>query len=106
MGMTKERRQARQLILNWCDSEAIEVKGIRHIHPVCYVVGLAAPRCLIVSRPWVHSEEHLQQFDRENPLTTVHTFDDRLKAGDWCVTGYVTTRVSGEVVAVAFDAVR
>jgi len=100
--MTKTERRARQRVKAWCESSGIELSGkIRHVFPLAYVVGRAAPKCLIVARPWFHSEPQVEVFNRENPLQTVHDFDDTLTAGDWCTTAYVTTTSWSGTVAVA-----
>jgi len=72
----------------------------RHIHPRAFVVGYAAPSCLVVARPWVDSEAQLHDWNRQYPLTTIRLFDQSLKPGDWCTTAYVSTRGSGESVAI------
>lgn len=103
MGMTAEMKNAKKRILAWCKEHELDVQGIRHIHPVSYVVGYAAPLCLIVATPWAHSEPQCRQFDKENPLTLVHTFDKSLKPGDWCSVAYVTTPGCGDRVAVPVE---
>ncbi len=73
---------------------------IRHIYPMAYVVGYAAPRCLVVSMPWPDAEKPLQRDVRNYPLKQVYLFDASLKAGDWCSLGYVSTLGSSETVAI------
>lgn len=77
---TKLRREASAAVVAWCKKNEIKLtKKPRHVHPRSYVVGHAAPRCLIVAWCWADSEKHLQDFDRANPLGTVHTFDEKLR---------------------------
>lgn len=87
-------------VKKWCRAQKLKVIGeLRHVHPRAYVVGYAGPRCLVVAAPWTDSEPQCREFDKDNPLTTVHTFDDTLKPGDWCATAYVCHGGDGETVA-------
>ncbi len=88
----------------WCKNKGLKlIKQPLHVYPMAYVVGYAAPRCLIVAAPWMDSEPHLQEFDKENPLTTVHLFDDSLKPGDWCSMAYVCYHDSSQQVAIPIE---
>lgn len=88
-------------IRKWCRGRKLKLTGApRHIQPRAYVIGYAAPSCLIVAIPWVDSEPQCRAFDKNNPLKTVRTFDDTLKPGDWCSTAYVCYRGIGETVAI------
>lgn len=101
---SKRFREAEQMIAAWCAEHGKKLVGrLHHVQPRAYVVGLAGSRCLIVAEPWVDAEPHMQKHEREHPLRTVHVFDPTLKAGDWCMTAYVSTESSGEPVAVSFD---
>ena len=105
--MTTAHREALRLVKAWCQKQKIVLaSNPRHIQPRAYVVGYAAPQCLIVAEPWMDAEPHMRDFTRANPLQTVRRFDKALKAGDWCITAYVTTISSGEVVAVAYPTER
>ena len=73
-------------------------------YPRAYVVGRAAPLCLVVTRPWQDAEPQCQEFDRKHPLSVLHTFDPALDAGMWCATAYVVRAGCSETVAVRFDA--
>lgn len=100
--MSASRRdKVSKAIKKWCSERGmVLVCAPRHVHPACYVVGYAAPFCLVVACPWTDSEQHLQDFDRANPLKTVHIFDTSLKAGGWCSVAYVMTSGVGELVAI------
>lgn len=99
---TKQHREARAAVKAWCKKRKIKLVGdVRHVHPRCYVIGRAAPLCLIVAECWADSEPHMRKFDNDNPLSTVHTFDESLKAGDWCVCAYISTAGAGQRVAIA-----
>jgi len=93
-------KAATKAIRDWCRDTGEPAEQIRHVHPRAYVVGRAAPLCLIVAEPWVDSEPQCQEFNRLNPLATVHRFDARLDAGMWCTTGYVVRNDCSETVAI------
>lgn len=101
---SKLKLAAATAVREWCSKNGTPASLVRHVHPRAYVVGKAAPRCLIVSRPWQDSEPHLQDFDRKHPLDVLHTFDASLDAGMWCATAYVVRGGVQETVAVPFDA--
>jgi hypothetical protein len=97
----KQHREASAAVKAWCEDQGLElIAAPRHVHPRSYVVGHAAPLCLVVAQCWADSEPQTREFDKENPLRTIHTFDDGLRAGDWCVTAYVVHGGIGEPVAV------
>lgn len=96
-------RKTRKRIKVWCDKCGIKVTRIRHIHPICYVVGLAAPQCLIVAYPWIHAEKHMREWEKENPLNIINIFDKELKAGDWCSIGYIVTNSYSQLVAIPLE---
>ncbi len=101
---TKLQREAAEAIKAWCKKRKLKLTAPpRHVHARSYVVGYAAPKCLIVAACWADSEEHLQAFDKANPLQTVHTFDESLKAGDWCITGYICANGRQEDVAIPLE---
>lgn len=101
---TKLQREASAAVEVWCKKNRLKlIAKPRHIHPRAYVIGHAAPRCLIVAYCWADSEPHLRDFDRDNPLKTIHTFDSKLKAGDWCITAYVCTDGRQENVAIPLE---
>lgn len=101
--MTKQEIEARQLIGTWLEKNKIKlISKMRHVHPRAYVVGYAAARCLIVAVPWLDSEPQCADEDKKHPLTTIHTFDEKLKPGDWCATAYVCTSGVQEPVAVGW----
>lgn len=101
---SKLKKAAADAVRAWCKKNGNPANTVRHIHPRVFVIGKAAPRCLIVSRPWQDSEKHLQEFDRAHPLDVLHTFDASLDAGMWCATAYVVRNGVQETVAVPFDA--
>lgn len=77
-------------IKKWCRAQKLKLTTEPcHIHPRAYVIGYSAPQRLIVAVPWTDSEPQCRNLDRENPLATIHTFDETLKPGDWCSTAYV-----------------
>jgi len=99
--MTK--KQIKEKIIALCDKNGIpkkDIKQILHIHLHCYVIGYAAPNCIIVATPWIESQDHLKEFDRKNPLNTINEFDKTLKPGDWCVTAYIATEAFGQHIAI------
>lgn len=87
---TKQYREAVAAIEAWCKKRKNLrlTQKPRHVHPRAYVVGYAASKCLIVARCWADSEPHLKQWDKQYPLQTINEFDESLKPGDWCITGY------------------
>lgn len=99
--MTK--KQVKEKIIAWCDKNGIpkkDIKQILHIHLHCYVIGYAAPNCIIVAIPWIESKEYLQEFQRGNPLNKINEFDKTLKPGDWCVAAYAAGKDSGANIAI------
>ncbi len=103
--MNKQQKEARTLIENWLEKQGIKpIKPLRHVYPRAYVIGHAASACLVIARPWVDAEDHLKEQTRTNRgLDTVHTFDDKLKAGMWCASAYVCHGGVQETVAVAWE---
>jgi hypothetical protein len=73
---------------------------LRHIHTMGYVVGYAAPSCLIVYVCWAEAEEQCKDFEKKNPLQTVRVFDKSLKAGDWCSYAYFSDGSRGEQMVI------
>jgi len=97
----KHKEKVAKKIKAWLKkNRKITATSVRHIHAMAYVVGYAAPSCLVVARCWVESEKHLREFDKKSPLENVHVFDDSLNAGDWCSVAYYTTVTSGQTVAI------
>lgn len=96
------KKAATAAVANWCKKAKKPAITIRHVHPRAYVIGRAAPRCLVVAVPWQDSEPQLRDFDRAHPLQVIHTFDDALDAGQWCATAYVVRDGIQETVAVSF----
>jgi hypothetical protein len=98
---TKLQRESALAVEAWCKKQKLNlVSKPRHIQPRAYVVGHAASACLIVARCWTDSEPQTKDFNKQYPLQIVHRFDDSLKAGDWCITAYISTIGSGETVAI------
>jgi hypothetical protein len=101
MAETKRKRIAREAVREWCRREKIKLTcEPRHVHPSAYVVGYAAPECLIVAEPWMDSEPQVRKFDRQTPLSTIRCFDKSLKPGDWCITAYVCREGCQGTVAI------
>ena len=97
----KLNEKVAKAVTKWIRSQKRKVVGApRHIHPRAYVVGYAAPLCLIVAEPWVDSEPQCRAFKKANPFVMLHTFDRTLKAGDWCSTAYVCHGGIQETVAI------
>ena len=93
---TKRHKEAVAAIQAWCKKNKMKlIKKPRHVYPRAYVVGYAAPKCLIVSKCWTDSEPHLREHTKLYPLGTINNFDDSLKAGDWCIVGYVSVEHLG-----------
>lgn len=101
---SKLKRAAAAAVRAWCKKNGKPAKAVRHVYPRAYVVGRAAPLCLVVTRPWQDAEPQCQEFDRKHPLSVLHTFDQALDAGMWCATAYVVRAGCSETVAVRFDA--
>lgn len=98
---TKQQREATAAVKAWCKKNQIKLFGeVRHVYPRSYVVGRTAPLCLVVAECWADSEPQVMEFNRHHPLATIYNFDPSLKAGDWCITAYITTSGTGERVAV------
>lgn len=76
------------------------IRKLSHISPTCYVIGFAAPGCLIIARPWMDAEPQVRDFQKSNPLDIVRNFDRSLKPGDWCIAAYVSTDGCGESYAI------
>lgn len=88
-------------VRKWCKAQKLKlVTEPRHIHPRAYVVCKVSAGTLIVSTPWVDSEPQCRANDKERPLSMINTFDDSLKAGDWCSTAYVVHGGVQETVAI------
>jgi hypothetical protein len=104
MMASKLKKAAEAAVRAWCKKYGNPAEVVRHIHPRAYVVGRAAPMCLVVTRPWQDSEPQCKDRDREYPLDVLHTFDAKLDAGMWCATAYVVRGGVQETVAVPFDA--
>ena len=54
------QKQIKERIISWCKKNEIkekEIKKILHIHLHCYVIGFAAPACIVVASPWIESAE-------------------------------------------------
>ena len=99
---TKLEKESVLAIQDWCKKQKMKlISKPRHVHPRAYVVGHAASSCLIVARCWAYSEPQKKEWDKKYPLQVVRKFDDSLKAGDWCITAYVSTTGSGEPVAIS-----
>ena len=98
------KKAAAAAVRAWCEKNGKPANAVRHVYPRSYVVGRAAPLCLVVTRPWQDAEPQCQEFDRKHPLSVLHTFDPTLDAGMWCATAYVVRAGCSETVAVPFDA--
>jgi len=97
----KLNKKTAKAIKEWCCAKKLKlVSEPCHIHPRAYVIGYAAPHCLVVTAPWADSEPQCREFNKANTLTIVHTFDDMLKPGDWCATAYVCYDNVQETVAI------
>lgn len=98
---TKLKKESVLAVQDWCKKQKINLEQKpAHVHPRSYVVGLAAPNCLVVARCWADSEPHIKEWDKEYPLQIIYNFDKSLKAGDWCITAYVSTKTIGEPIAI------
>lgn len=97
------QRKASAAVRCWAQGKGKTVQAVKHVHPRAYVIGRTAPGCLIVCVPWQDSEPQCRDFDRRNPMSSIYLFDDDLKAGDWCATGYIVTPGACETVAVRFE---
>ncbi len=98
---TKLQRESSAAVQAWCKFNKIKlIRKPSHVHPRSYVVGLAAPACLVVAECWADSEAQLKDFNRQYPLRTIYRFSQSLKPGDWCITAYVCTEHWQECVAI------
>lgn len=101
--MTKLEMLTKKAVIEFAKKAGRNITSVRHIYPRAYVLGRAAPMCLLVACPQQDAEpqlkrlKELREFDGS---TTIHTFDDSLKAGDWCSVAYVTSPGIGESIAV------
>lgn len=98
------KKAAAAAVRAWCKTNSEPAKEGRHVSPRSYVVGRAAPLCLVVTRPWQDAEPQCQEFDKRHPLAVLHTFDPALDTGMWCALAYVVRDGGSETVAVQFDA--
>ena len=101
---SKLKKSAADAVRAWCKKQGAPADAVRHVYPRAYVVGYAAPLCLVVARPSQDAEPQCREFDRMYPLAVVRTFDPALDAGMWCAIAYVVRSGCSETVAVRFDA--
>ncbi len=96
------KKKVATAVRKWCakNGRIVARSGVRHVHPRAFVVGYAAPQCLVVAYPWLDSEPQVRDFDKNNPLGLVRCFDKSLKPGDWCSMAYVVSARGGETVAI------
>jgi len=98
---TKLEKESALAVQHWCKKQKIKLTSKpRHIHPRTYVVGYAASSCLVVARCWADSEPQTKEWNKKYPLDIIRKFDHSLKAGDWCITAYVSTVGCGESIAI------
>lgn len=97
-----KKDEIKQIILKWLKKNITrkDIKDIRHIYSMSYVIGYAAPGCIVVSNCWCQSEPQNQDFTRTSPLDVIRTFDNSLKPGDWCISAYVIYETMTDTVAV------
>ena len=100
---SKLKQAAAAAVRDWCAKNGAPAESVRHVHPRAYVIGRAGPERLIVAMPWQDSEPQCKEFDKENYLKQVRTFDKSLDAGMWCAMAYVMRPGIAELVAVCFD---
>jgi hypothetical protein len=102
--MSKKARK--EAVTKWYERQhrGKAVLSVSHIN-FGYVIGYAAPGCLIVAVPWMTAEPLVREWDRDNPLKIFHTFDPALRAGDWCISAYVRREGCGEPVAISIPKV-
>lgn len=100
---TQQRKAAAQAVKAWCEAQGIEVQQIAHIYPRAYVLGKAAPRCMVLAVPWQDSEPLCKALDKLRPLQLISLFDEGLAAGMWCAAAYVVSPGAGQMVAVRFE---
>ena len=95
------KRAVAAAIQAWCEKRGKKLtRRPCHIFPQAYVVGYAAPGCLVVAVPWMDAEPQVQDFDRANPLKIIRRFDGQLRAGNWCSVAYVCCEGCQELVAI------
>lgn len=101
--MTKLEMLTKKAVIEFAKKAGRDVTGVRHIYPRAYVLGRAAPMCLLVACPPQDAEPHMKELKKMREFdgsTTLMTFDDSLKAGDWCSVAYVSSPGIGESIAV------
>jgi len=101
---TKLKTAAADAVRAWCKRQGRPATTVRHVFPRAYIIGRAAPMCMVVSCPWQDAEPQCQEFCRGNPLAVLHNFESGLEAGRWCAVAYVVRGDVSETVAVHFDA--
>lgn len=89
--MTAHQRRVKAAAVAWMKKRGKRVTAVHHIYPRAYVIGRAAPGCLVAASPWMDAEKHMAAWVSANPLNTVHLFDEGLVAGGWCSLAYVVT---------------
>ena len=99
------RTEAKKLIREWVEKNVDDrkIRSFRHWQPRSYVIGYAAPSCLITTKCWMDSEPQNKEFDKKNSLNTIRLFDDSLKAGDWCFTCYIVYGGTQEEIALPLE---
>jgi hypothetical protein len=98
--VTKAQREARKAVKAWCAKRKMRLLSApRHVYPVAYVVSVDEFSC-IVSQPWIDAEPQVREHMRKFPRTIIQTFDQSLRAGDWCITAYVCELGNQHVIAI------
>jgi len=98
--MTELQKRCIAALNKWCKDNKIPATSYHHISPRAYVVGHAAPACLVVATCHADSEPQCKEFNRINPLNTIHRFDSSLRAGSWATVAYIVTPSYQEKIAI------
>ena len=100
------KKRAKEIIKEWLKKNVDnygEIKNFSHWQFRSYVIGYAAPACLIVAGCWVDAEPQIRKDCKKYPMNTIHLFDNSLKAGDWCFTCYISSESIGQEIALPLD---
>lgn len=107
--LTRAQSHTKVAITQWVERTLKrKVTGVRHIHPVAYVVAKMAPMCLLVAVPWETAESQVRSHTRLYPYETLRLFHEDLATGSFCQIAYVCSNKNGswsqEHVAIPLEA--
>lgn len=103
--MNKEQIKAKKALLEYAKANLnTKVYSIRHINTHVEFLGLAGVNCAVFKQGWLDAELQVRDDTRKYPIEIIHNigeklFDTSLQPGEFCYTGYITTRSYGTVIA-------